>query len=139
MRSSKNTSLSTNHFRLILRLAVADPTAQCPLATKFGCDPEVAEQLLRAVLEMGMDLVGISSVILPLPITSLTIPFASHPLRFHVGSGCRDPSAFRLAIAASKKLFELGASMGHRMHLLDIGGGFPGHDTAEITFGKVID
>ncbi|KAL3105607.1 hypothetical protein niasHT_021710 [Heterodera trifolii] len=99
--------------QLILRIAVADLTAQCPLATKFGCDLDAAPALLQVARDQGMELIGIS---------------------FHVGSGCRDPSAFREAISASKKLFVLGTSMGHRMQLLDIGGGFPGHDTAQITF-----
>uniref|UniRef100_A0A183C1U3 ornithine decarboxylase n=1 Tax=Globodera pallida TaxID=36090 RepID=A0A183C1U3_GLOPA len=103
--------------QLILRIAVADPTAQCPLATKFGCDLDAAPLLLTLAHDHGMELIGIS---------------------FHVGSGCRDPTAYRLAIAASKKLFVLGTSIGHRMHLLDIGGGFPGHDSAEITFGEIV-
>ncbi|KAL3078445.1 hypothetical protein niasHT_032461 [Heterodera trifolii] len=103
--------------QLILRIAVADPTAQCPLATKFGCDLDAAPALLQLARDQGMELIGIS---------------------FHVGSGCRDPSAFREAISASKKLFVLGTSMGHRMQLLDIGGGFPGHDTAQITFEQVV-
>jgi len=55
-----------------------------------------------------------------------------------VGSGCRDPRAFGLAILAARKLFDLGLLLGHPMSLLDIGGGFPGQDNEQITFGEVI-
>lgn len=103
---------------LILRIDVADQTAQCPLSTKFGCDPiDVAPRLVQAASEMGIRLVGIS---------------------FHVGSGCRDPRAFAQAIAAAKHLFLFGLSLGQPMHLLDIGGGFPGYDTEQITFAEIV-
>lgn len=114
---SKSYNIIPLVIRLILRIAVADPTAQCPLATKYGCDPyDEAPQLLKSARQMGLQIIGIS---------------------FHVGSGCRDPSAFRLAIQLSRQLFQLGLSLGHPMAILDIGGGFPGHDTKEITFAEV--
>ncbi|CAK5022495.1 unnamed protein product [Meloidogyne enterolobii] len=59
-------------------------------------------------------------------------------ISFHVGSGCRDPKAFNLAICACKKLFDFGILEGHSMNLLDIGGGFPGQDNEQITFFEIV-
>lgn len=48
---------------MILRIAVSDPTAQCPLGVKFGCDPvTVAPKLLEKAIEMNIKVIGISSV-----------------------------------------------------------------------------
>lgn len=102
---------------LVLRIAVSDPTAQCQLNLKFGCDPiTVAPKLLRKAAELGIKVVGIS---------------------FHVGSGCRNPTAYQEAIEHSQGLFDWGTTLGHDMYLLDIGGGFPGHNEDELTFPKV--
>lgn len=101
---------------LILRIDVADETAQCPLATKFGCNPfDEAPKLLAAAKELSLEIVGIS---------------------FHVGSGCNNPLAYRKAIFAASQLFSAGKSIGHKMRILDIGGGFPGHDTEKISFDR---
>jgi ornithine decarboxylase len=54
-----------------------------------------------------------------------------------VGSGCRNPVAFKKAIFASSKLFTFGKKIGHDMRILDIGGGFPGHDTENISFDQI--
>jgi ornithine decarboxylase len=102
---------------LVLRIAVSDPTAVCQLNLKFGCDPvTVAPKLLKKAADMGVKVVGIS---------------------FHVGSGCRNPAAYEEAIAHCRNLFDLGDSYGHNMYLLDIGGGFPGHNEDELTFPMV--
>lgn len=101
--------------RLILRINVSDKTAQCPLSMKFGCDPgEEACRLLDLAHEEGVQVVGIS---------------------FHVGSGCRDGGiAYRSAIAHARVLFDYGMRIGHDMHVLDIGGGFPGHEDRNTPF-----
>lgn len=56
---------------------------------------------------------------------------------FHVGSGCRDATAYGVAIEHCRRLFDTGARFGHDMHLVDIGGGFPGHPTEYVSFEKV--
>jgi len=102
---------------LILRIDVADDSAQCPLAAKFGCDPfREAPRLMVKAKEQEQNVIGIS---------------------FHVGSGCNDPTAYTRAIFASRKLFDFGKKLGHDMRILDIGGGFPGHDTEKISFCHV--
>ncbi|VDO44785.1 unnamed protein product [Haemonchus placei] len=92
--------------KMILRIAVSDPTARCPLNLKFGADPvKMAPQLLIHAQELGVDVIGIS---------------------FHVGSGCNDPTAYREALAHARHLIELGRGLGLDMTLVDLGGGYPG-------------
>lgn len=91
---------------MILRIAVSDPTATCPLNLKFGADPVlVAPQLLKVAHEEGVNVVGIS---------------------FHVGSGCNDATAYRTALGHAKNLCEIGEGYGFKMDIIDMGGGFPG-------------
>jgi ornithine decarboxylase len=104
---------------MIIRIAVSDPTATCPLNIKFGCDPvEKAVELLAKAAQMNVQVIGVS---------------------FHVGSGCNDPKAFELAIVYSRRLFDIGSQLGHDMRLLDLGGGYPGFDSPKINFNKIAD
>ena len=69
---------------LILRIAVSDPTATCPLNLKFGAEPvKAAAELLKQASAMGVNVCGVS---------------------FHVGSGVNDPSAYRNALKHSRLL-----------------------------------
>ena len=99
---------------LILRIAVANPSASFELSKKYGADPALSLKLLRKAKELGLKVIGIS---------------------FHVGSRSQDPSAYERAIQESRGLFEVGQSMGHEMTVLNVGGGFPGDD--EELFKKV--
>lgn len=102
---------------LVLRIAVSDPTAVCQLNMKFGCEPTAsAAALLSLATSLGVKVVGIS---------------------FHVGSGARDPSAFAIGIAHARRLFDVGKQLGHNMHVLDLGGGYPGYENQDITFQKI--
>ncbi len=83
--------------QLVLRIRADDPTALDNLGVKFGCDPQIAESLLRKAKEMGMEVIGIS---------------------FHVGSACGDPTAYARAIAECAKLFDAGLKIGHQMYFL---------------------
>jgi diaminopimelate decarboxylase len=56
---------------------------------------------------------------------------------FHVGSGCQEAGAFEAAIEQARDVFDMGLDMGFKMDLLDIGGGFPGQETAGISFEEV--
>lgn len=57
---------------------------------------------------------------------------------FHVGSGCPDLQVYAQSIADARLVFEMGAELGHRMHILDLGGGFPGVEGAKVRFEEVI-
>ncbi|VDN32621.1 unnamed protein product, partial [Cylicostephanus goldi] len=77
---------------MILRIAVSDPTATCPLNLKFGANPvKEAPQLLVQAKQLGVEVVGIS---------------------FHVGSGCNDPTAYREAVAHARNLMDIGEGLG---------------------------
>ena len=76
------------------------------LGVKYGCDAvRDAPALLSTARHLGLQVVGVS---------------------FHVGSGCRDPLAYRAAVRAARGVFDVAAELGIRMTLLDIGGGYPG-------------
>lgn len=104
---------------MILRIAVSDPTATCPLNLKFGADPVLhAPHLLKIAYEEGVKVVGIS---------------------FHVGSGCNDASAYRTALQHAKNLCEIGEGLGFNMDIIDMGGGFPGADHPSNPFEKIAE
>lgn len=51
---------------------------------------------------------------------------------FHIGSGCKDFTIYRDAIASARDVFDMGTDFGFDFHLLDIGGGFPGNKDSDI-------
>ncbi|KHJ47310.1 putative ornithine decarboxylase [Trichuris suis] len=103
---------------LVLRIAVSDSTALCQLNLKFGCDPvEEAPLLLKLAALMELRVFGIS---------------------FHVGSGCRNASAYAEGIAHARRLRDCGLFLGHPMNILDLGGGYPGHrDPNYVSFEEI--
>lgn len=103
---------------LVIRIATDDSKAQCQLSMKFGIPCEKAYHLLRVAKDLELNVIGVS---------------------FHVGSGCYDPSAWSAAIANAKKVFGFGKEVGYNFDFLDIGGGYPGHDKARISFDEVCD
>ncbi|XP_063448002.1 ornithine decarboxylase-like [Mytilus trossulus] len=88
------------------------------LGKKFGCHPSTALKLLQFAKKLELNVIGIS---------------------FHIGSGCVEAGAFEAAIELSRRVFDLGHSVGFNMHILDIGGGFPGEKNVQtnITFEKI--
>ncbi|RZC39964.1 ornithine decarboxylase 1-like, partial [Asbolus verrucosus] len=97
--------------KMVIRIRCDAADAQCPLGMKFGCDAVAdAPHLLQVARSLGVDVVGVS---------------------FHVGSGCREVSVFKRAIAAARDVFDFAATLGYGFDLLDVGGGFPGdHGTS---------
>jgi len=92
--------------QLLLRLVCEDSSAQCPMSLKFGASKDSWAELLGLVVELGLDLRGVS---------------------FHVGSGCKDPQSFEKALSDTQEVFRMAASMGmDALSVLDIGGGLPG-------------
>ena len=59
-------------------------------------------------------------------------------LSFHVGSGCYDPNAYHAAVESARNVFDIAERAGFNFTLLDIGGGFPGQDSAKLSFREVI-
>jgi len=98
---------------LLLRLICEDASAQCPMSSKFGAARGDWDELLADAAELQLRVVGVS---------------------FHVGSGCKDPRSFEKALYDSNEVFGLARARGFEMNVLDVGGGFPGVDTAEVAF-----
>eukprot|EP00854_Cymbomonas_tetramitiformis_P005751 gene5751-6943_t len=101
---------------LLLRISVDDSSAVCNLSCKYGALPSSAEELLTVAKRLGLNVRGVS---------------------FHVGSGCKEPSAFVEAVKSASQVFTEARQFGLRMDILDVGGGFPGMDTSELKFKTI--
>ncbi len=89
---------------LLIRISFRSPNAVCDLSKKFGCSPDAVAGLLQLADELRIKIEGLS---------------------FHVGSQALDPGMFVHAINVCRELMDLALQNGHRLGLLDIGGGFP--------------
>jgi ornithine decarboxylase len=86
-------------------LTEGSTTADWPLSRKFGCQTDMAMDLLILARQLGLDPYGIS---------------------FHVGSQQRDISVWDAAIAKVKVIFErLKEEDGIVLKMINMGGGFP--------------
>jgi ornithine decarboxylase len=90
--------------RLLIRIAFRSPDAVCDLSRKFGCDPAEAPALLALARELGIRVEGLS---------------------FHAGSQASGSAMQVRAIEVCRDLMARAAEDGHRLGILDIGGGFP--------------
>jgi ornithine decarboxylase len=97
---------------LVLRLWVDDKDAQCQLSNKYGASLEEVGELLALAKDLRLKVTGVS---------------------FHVGSGA-DVNSFDDALENARWVFQIGHMFGHKMTLLDIGGGFPGSSCGRKTF-----
>jgi ornithine decarboxylase len=80
-------------------------TADWPLSRKFGCQTDIAMDLLMLARDLGLEPYGVS---------------------FHVGSQQRDIGAWDAAIAKVKVIFErLRDEDGIELKMINLGGGFP--------------
>ncbi|XP_037502352.1 uncharacterized protein LOC119376669, partial [Rhipicephalus sanguineus] len=91
--------------RLLLRIKSDQTGSYHTFNNKFGCSVYDAERVLQEARTLGCNVVGMS---------------------FHVGSAYEVPEIFARTIERAKAVFDLAASMGIHMTVLDIGGGFPG-------------
>uniref|UniRef100_A0A8D0L063 Antizyme inhibitor 2 n=1 Tax=Strix occidentalis caurina TaxID=311401 RepID=A0A8D0L063_STROC len=103
------------HARMLLGIA-ADSSPAPRLSMTFGTTLESCRHLLEAAKEQAVEVVGVS---------------------FHLGSGGLEPQAFAQSVAAAQLAFEVGTELGYRMHLLDIGGGFPGTEDTRARFEEI--
>jgi ornithine decarboxylase len=89
---------------LLIRVSFRSTNAVCDLSKKFGCSPDAVAGLLDLAAELRIKIEGLS---------------------FHVGSQARDPGMYVHAINVCRELMDLALQNGHRLGILDIGGGFP--------------
>ena len=78
--------------------------AEWPLSRKFGCDPEMAVEVLDLAKRLGLEPYGIS---------------------FHVGSQQRKVKAWDRALAMASTVFRDCAERGINLSMVNMGGGFP--------------
>lgn len=89
---------------LVCRLRVQNVGSVVELSSKFGVEPGDAPNLIERAFELGLSVEGIS---------------------FHVGSQCANIENYLNALEASAQIFKEVKHRGHKLRLLNIGGGFP--------------
>ncbi|XP_069478547.1 antizyme inhibitor 2-like [Ambystoma mexicanum] len=112
-------NVSTNHpnARMVLRIHADNSTSTFPSSEKFGAPLESCRHLLEVAKSLNLEVIGVS---------------------FHVGTGCRDPRIFTRCIADARLVFDMAEASGQKMHLLDIGGGFPGTEDSRVRFQEFV-
>ncbi|NXL03419.1 AZIN2 inhibitor, partial [Mesembrinibis cayennensis] len=103
------------HARMLLGIA-ADSSPSAHPSMTFGTTLKSCRHLLETAKEQAVEVVGIS---------------------FHLGSCGLEPQAFAQSVATAQLAFEMGTELGYQMHLLDIGGGFPGTEDTRARFEEI--
>ncbi|NXF21828.1 AZIN2 inhibitor, partial [Rhodinocichla rosea] len=97
--------VARSHPRARMLLGItADSIPAAHPSLSFGSTLESCGHLLQTAKDQAVQVVGIS---------------------FHLGSRGLEPQAWTQAVATAQLVFDMGTELGHHMHLLDIGGGFP--------------
>jgi ornithine decarboxylase len=107
--------------QLLLRVSFRSPGAVVDLSRKFGCDPEMAVEVLDLAKRLGLEPCGIS---------------------FHVGSQQRKVKAWDRALAMASTVFRDCAERGINLTMVNMGGGFPTRYLKDVppvvTYGRAI-
>jgi ornithine decarboxylase len=90
--------------KVLCRVLVDTEGASWPLSRKFGCDPEMALDLLKLARKRGLE---------------------PHGLTFHVGSQQNDPYAWDVALSELAQLVSALGNEGIDLEVINIGGGLP--------------
>ncbi|MBC9208474.1 type III PLP-dependent enzyme [Roseomonas aerophila] len=97
--------------KVYCRILVGNVGAEWPLSKKFGCEVEMAKELMVLAGELGLDPFGIS---------------------FHVGSQQTRTAAYEAAIAKVGMLFTDLKNAGVNPRMINIGGGYPVRYRSEV-------
>ena len=92
------------HAGLVLRIRVPNTGSMVELSSKFGAHPGEAVDLILEAFKTGLVVEGMS---------------------FHVGSQCNNFENYMQAIQLASSILKEAESRGHKINILDIGGGFP--------------
>ncbi|KAI1296684.1 Antizyme inhibitor 2 [Halotydeus destructor] len=116
-----NLADSKGDFKLLIRLLAEVTKASIPFTDKFGAMMNEVPYLLRQAKARGLDVIGV---------------------HFHLGEGLSDTQPFDEYIRKAKWVFDIGESLGFKMAVLDLGGGFVDYRndsvvTVEETMGTV--
>ncbi|XP_075123011.1 ornithine decarboxylase [Leptodactylus fuscus] len=115
---SELVTIAQNHpnAKLVLRIATGDSRAVCLPTVKFGASLKACRTLLERAKELNMEIIGVC---------------------FHVGNRCTDRETFVQAVSDARNIFDMATELGFSMRLLDIGGGFFGHEDVKLKFEDV--
>ncbi len=97
--------------RVFCRFFMDGAGADWPLSRKFGCDLDMAADLLTRARDQGLQPHGVS---------------------FHVGSQQTDPGQWDLALGKTQMLFTTLKERGIELRMVDLGGGFPAHYLTDV-------
>jgi ornithine decarboxylase len=97
--------------RVFCRLLMTCEGAEWPLSRKFGCEIEMARDLLVAARERGLEPYGVS---------------------FHVGSQQTDLGQWDVAVGKTAMLFTALNEVGIELKMVNLGGGLPAHYRTDI-------
>ncbi len=107
--------------RVFCRILCDGAGAEWPLSRKFGCEPEMAVDVLEHAHRLGLDAYGVS---------------------FHVGSQQGNTGAWDGALASAAKLFRELAERGVTLRMVNLGGGFPAKYLKDVpgvpSYGRAI-
>ena len=100
-----------------LRIATPNIGSDWPLSGKFGAGAADVREIIAAAARIGADLAGVT---------------------FHVGSQCRNPENWRVALEKARNVFDQMIKAGLKPRLLNIGGGYPVRHVKPIPSIEVI-
>jgi len=97
--------------RVFCRILMTCDGAEWPLSRKFGCEIDMARDLLIRARDLGLDPYGVS---------------------FHVGSQQTDLNQWDIAVGKAAMLFTALDSVGIDLRMVNLGGGFPARYRSDI-------
>lgn len=107
--------------KVFCRILCDGAGAEWPLSRKFGCEPEMAADVLEHAHRLGLAAYGVS---------------------FHVGSQQKNVHAWDGALASAAAIFRACAERGISLSMVNLGGGFPTRYLqdvpAAISYGEAI-
>ncbi|MFG1243093.1 type III PLP-dependent enzyme [Xanthobacter sp. V7C-4] len=109
------------HAKVFCRILCDGDGAEWPLSRKFGCEPEMAADVLEHAHRLGLAAYGVS---------------------FHVGSQQKNVHAWDGALASAAQIFRACAERGISLSMVNLGGGFPTRYLQEVpgaqSYGEAI-
>ncbi len=97
--------------RVFCRIIMLTEGADWPLSRKFGCEVEMAHDLLLKAGDLGL---------------------RPHGVSFHVGSQQTDPDQWEMAVAETAMLFTRLEAAGVKPEMFILGGGFPARYRSDV-------
>jgi ornithine decarboxylase len=97
--------------RVFCRILMTCDGAEWPLSRKFGCDLDMARDLLIRARDLGLDPYGVS---------------------FHVGSQQTDLAQWDIAVAKTAMLFTALNEAGIELRMVNLGGGLPARYRTDV-------